>query len=118
MAVFSVRSDVVFSRELLDLWVLQVCGIGTPFREAYEIFDAYSVSISSIFDRRGLPKKFHRRSSALCFASYLKVLTFHNEDLLDSLFTFNTCERKDEEGKTARRYRNGWYCRGCFKVSA
>ena len=34
--IFALFSSVLYSRELLDIWLYQVCAIGASFREAYE----------------------------------------------------------------------------------
>lgn len=97
-AMFSIRSDAVFSRELLDMWVYQVCGVGTPFREAYEIYYMFSLSISSLFERSQLPSKCHRRLGASAFAKFLKTLEFPTEKVLFQLFSCETCEKKQDDG--------------------
>ena len=96
--LFSCSSTVTFSRELLDLWVYQVCALGATFREAYDIFNIYSNSLSARFGREGLPDTIHRRVSASCFAAYLHVLQLPTEEKLGSIFTCESCEENLENG--------------------
>lgn len=105
--MFALSSSVVFSRELLDMWVYQVCGIGSPFREAYEIYQNYSSSYSAKFGRDKLPKKCHRRLGASCFSAYLITLRLSSDEQAAKLFSCVSCEKStspqgEEDSKKGR----------------
>ena len=99
--VFFLNSTTVYSRELLDLCMYQVCGLGASFRESHEVLHNIWMSVSLQYGRAELPDKSRRRQSSTCFMEFFSLLHFPSESVLSSLFSCSTCE-KPYAGNTKR----------------
>jgi len=97
-AMFVLNRYTVFSRELLDFWVYQVCGIGLTFREAYEAYRKLVTSTSASLVRSGTPLTCHRKIANTCFTRFLSKLVFTSPSLLAQTFSCSTCEEVSKDG--------------------
>jgi len=91
--LFSINPSSVYTRELLDLWVYQVCGLSMTFREAFDSFNFIQKLGSSKLARHGNTSKCKRRLSNTAFTAFLGTLEFP-EEVLRHIFACDTCEKK------------------------
>ncbi len=96
--VFRLTQNHLFSRELLDMWLWDVCGSGGTFRDAYASWSSKSYATTASFHRLGTDNYATRQLSNEAFTSYLKLLAFASETELHELFYCTECETTDENG--------------------
>ncbi len=97
-ALFSASEDHIYTREIMDLWVSEVCGMGKTFRQAFSTLMTFSSSTSVSMERKGLPLMCKRRFSCSAFHDYLSLLNFPADEVLARTFSCSTCEVTRENG--------------------
>ena len=93
--IFRLNRNKCFSRELLGMWLWDVCGTGGTFRDAYSSWSSKSYATSASFHRIGTDNYPTRQLNNQAFTTFLKKLTFHSEKHLVELFTCSDCETTD-----------------------
>ena len=88
------------SRELLDSWMFDVCGIGMPFRDAFMSWKREASTTSSEILWVDQPILSKRRIGNVGFNAFLKTLRFSNNLDLTELFSCLTCLIDDGNGNT------------------
>lgn len=102
--VFRLNKTHLFSRELLDMWLWDICGTGGTFRDAYSSWSSKSYAATASLHRIGTDNFASRQLSNEAFTSFLKTLRFTREGDLFELFSCPDCEKRDADGN---RYFDG-----------
>ena len=95
---FSVSKFNIFTRELLDAWVFDVCGLGLTFLEAFTSWKRKACSITARNQYIDLPLTLKCRMGNVVFTAFLRTLTLSSEDILHKLFTCDVCLVPDGHG--------------------
>ena len=74
--VFSVNKKHLFRRELLDMWLWDICGSGGTFRDACASSTSKSCAATAMYHRIGTENLAHRQLSNEAFTMFLKTLNF------------------------------------------
>lgn len=98
-AIFCVTKKHTFSRELLDMWLWDICGTGGTFRDAYSSWASKSYATSASFHRIGKLSNVTRQLSNDAFTLFLKALKFPRDEDLAQLFSCSVCETNDVSGE-------------------
>ena len=87
-----------FTRDLLDTWMFDVCGVGMSFRDSFSSWKRKSCShsASSIWAQQKPIVK--RRMGNVRFNPFLKTVRFYNTSDLHELFSCRTCKVDDGDG--------------------
>lgn len=80
----------VFSRDLLDVWMFDVCGVDMSFRDAFSSWKRKTSSPSSSFIWLENPPLVKRRMGNEAFNGFLRTVRFSNENRLVDLFRATT----------------------------
>jgi len=88
----------LFTCELLDAWLWDICGTGGTFREIISSWDSQRLSHSASFHRFGREGIINRQRGNDTFSAYLKTLRFSRDDDLYSLFSCSKSERNPDKG--------------------
>ena len=96
--VFRVNQNHLFARELLDMWLWDICGTGGTFRHAYSSWSSKSYAATASLHRIGTDNFASRQLSNEAFTCFLKTLTFSKEENLFELFSCTDCEKRDSDG--------------------
>ena len=97
--VFCVNGKQVFTREVLDKWVWDICGSGGTFRDAYSSWSSKATAFSACFQIIGATLYVNRLLCNEVFSLFLKSLKFPRNENLFELFSCSTCETRDSDGK-------------------
>ena len=79
----------MFIRELLDAWVYDVCGAGTPFRNAFSSWMPTCTSESAAFNLVGYVPTVNRQHANEAFNLLSKTLHFPEDDVKKVLLVLN-----------------------------
>jgi len=93
-ALFGITKHQIFTRELLDAWLWDLCGTGGTFRDVFSSWFTQSLSHSASFHRLGREIDANRQRGNEAFSAFLKTLKFPQDDDLYSLFSCKKCERE------------------------
>jgi len=97
-AVFCLNKMHIFTRELLDAWLWDLCGMGGTFRDVFTSWLSQGIAPSAAFHRIGREICVNRQRGNEAFSGFLKTLKFPHDDDLYSLFSCSKCERDPESG--------------------
>ena len=97
-ALFSSRKEHIFTRELLDPWLWDVSGTGGKFRDAFYSWLSKSSISSASCHRLGNERDFARKRGNEAFSTFLKMLSFPNDEDLFDLNSCLKCERTLHDG--------------------
>ena len=97
-ALFSTRKEHLFTRELLDAWLWDVCGTGGTFRDAFYSWSSKNCMSSAACHRIGDVSTFARQRGNEAFSAFLMTLKFPKERGIFDLFSCSKCERTLEDG--------------------
>jgi len=97
--LFCASKHNVFTRELLDVWVFDVCGLGMTFREAFTSWKRKARSVNALEQCIHDGPSISRRMANEAFGLYLKSLRFPSKHDLQDLFSCTQCELKDPNGQ-------------------
>jgi len=98
-AMFVLTRNKIYTRELLDSWIAQVCCMGTTFREAYMSWRYYTTSTSARYSRNYQETNINRRTSLDAFNNFLRLLEFKTDGVLNEFFSCKDCEETMRNGK-------------------
>ena len=99
-ALFCLNKRHIFTRELIDGWLWEVCGTGGTFRDSFFSWDSRCVSPSSQFTLIRGPPRVNRQRGNEAFSKFLLLLELPSEEALNDLFSCRKCEVRDEHGNT------------------
>lgn len=97
-ALLSARKEHLFTRELLDAWLWDVCGSGGTLRVAFYSWSSKNCKTSASCHRLGNESKFARQRGNEAFNSFLMTLCFPKDQDVFELFSCATCERTMKDG--------------------
>jgi len=89
----------IFTRELLDSWVWDICGTGGTFRDTFSSWSSKAMSASATFHRLGREPSISRQNANEAFSEFLLKLRFPREEDLHQLFSCATCEKETLDGQ-------------------
>ena len=98
-ALFCTRKDHVFTRELLDAWLWDVCGTGGTFRDAFYSWETKTSMASASLHRVTTKYSFARQRGNEAFSAFLTTLQFPQDDHVFALFSCKKCERTLSTGE-------------------
>ncbi len=96
--IFCLNKKHVFTRELLDMWLWDLCVTGSTFRDIYSSWETKTRAVSACFHCDGSSEILNMQKCNEAFTSFLKLLKFPSDDVLFGLFSCSVCERKDSMG--------------------
>ncbi len=96
--LFCSSNQHVFTIELLDCWVYEVCGKGSTFRDSFVTWFESSNSATARLNRLGDSPIIGRRQANEAFFRFLQCLKFPTVNDLNSLFSCSTSETHHESG--------------------
>ncbi len=102
--MFCVTKKHIFSRELLDTWLWDICDTGGTFRDVYTAWSPKACASSSSVHRIGSSEIVSSQLSNESFTLFIKTLKFPNHKNLIELFFCFVCEKRDDHGN---RYIDG-----------
>ena len=96
--LFSTTSQHIFTRDLLDAWMFDVCGVGMSLKDAFASWkrESSSYSDSSIWLQN--PPLLKRRMGNVSFNTLLRTLRFSKASNLFDLFLYRTCKTNTSAG--------------------
>ncbi len=86
MVFFVSTKKHAYTRELLNMWLWDVCGGGNTFRDAYLSWASKSCAASASFNKIGNETVANRQLSNEAFTLYIKTLKFQSDNDLFKLF--------------------------------
>jgi len=97
--LFNVSKDHIFTRELLDSWLWDVCNTGGTFRDAFASWETKLWMPTAKLHRCGKEPNISRQLGNEAFAAFLLTLRFPNEEDMNALFSCTTCEKTLASGE-------------------
>ena len=94
--IFCATIHHAFTRELLDAWIFDVCGLGMSFRESFMSWKRKACSISAQLNTIDKPTCVLRRMGNVAFTSFLRLLRFSDVSILKSIFSCKSCTGTNE----------------------
>jgi len=95
---FCLTKKHVFTRELLDAWLWDLCGSGGTFRDVFSSWSSQGLASSASFHRLGNEVEINRQRGNEAFSAFLKTLKFPRDEDLHELFSCSKCERNFQSG--------------------
>lgn len=97
-AFFCLTKKHIFTRELLDAWLWDLCGSGGTFRDVFSSWSSQGLAESASIHRIGREMDINRQRGNEAFSAFLKTLRFPKDEDLYSLFSCTKCERDPSSG--------------------
>ena len=98
--IFCLNRTQEFTRELLDVWIMAICGSGGTFRDAFASWATKSTTVSAEIIHIGNPPTINRQRCNEAFTSFLMALRFLKSQDLCELFSCKNCEVTLPNGET------------------
>ena len=98
-AVFCVSKQDTFTRDLLDVRVYDVCGMGRTFRDAFSSWMTKASMSSAPFHRIRIFPTLNRQRANEVLTSILMKLRFPGKVDMHRLFSCNKCEKELSNGE-------------------
>lgn len=83
---FYLNKKQAFTREILDIWLWDLCGAGGTFRDIFYSWEAKKSAISALFHQISPEDNLNRQTCNEAFTSFLKLLKFSRNEHLNSFF--------------------------------
>ena len=97
--LFRLSKQYVYTREVLDAWLCDVCGPGGTFRDAFQSWSNKNGMTSAFFHRIGEEETFTRQRGNDAFSAFLMKLRFPSEEDVHTQFSCSSCEKMCPSGK-------------------
>ncbi len=88
----------MFTQELLDSWLLGICGTGGTCQDIFSSWASKTLSASASLQKLGIESKVGRRRGNEAFSAFLKTLKFVKEEHLHDLFSCRNFEKNSGAG--------------------
>lgn len=100
-ALFSSSMWTVYTREILDVLLFNLCMLGRTFREGYELMKMSSNTASAELARwGGFPLICSRHKTNEAFGKFLRTIEVASDESTRNVFTCSTCESRNDDGTT------------------